>query len=455
MAPSTAKIKIWAQAIREMGYPFASLEDATVSVSKVREIKTDIKDLDNMMELVTNLDNHIIEFDFNIWCCNTKTWAEIVNTHLRAGNLKTACQEMGIIVNISPFSERTLKVYLQDVTPEYYTQLLNDQITIAKIMYPELIQYPQTGKELSDSIGLETKKLIENGLQKIFDKYPNKPLISGIFNCISSDNSIDIYDRIVESVLQRSGCYLLYNNYGNLSSCKIQNRTCKNPFTRGCRCNSEQLAKSGTSNTISFMTYLVTNKGAPDVDKLIDELNEKLTNKLIDLTSINNIVQNAKDQTAVYYFQTKTYNKSNPEPFSPCAVLNSTATVIACDVGDFNNTRTSSNNNLDYNYAMQKLAQNSSVLDSLVDISLGTGIDFLYLNKTPTCPECPYNKKYSTLVWFFIILFILLFVGLLWFVYAISNIKQKNYNNQKLDQKDNKINVDPNNITNNFTIVVE
>ena len=43
MAPSTAKIKIWAQAIREMGYPFASLEDATVSVSKVREIKTDIK----------------------------------------------------------------------------------------------------------------------------------------------------------------------------------------------------------------------------------------------------------------------------------------------------------------------------------------------------------------------------------------------------------------------------
>ncbi len=81
----------------------------------------------------------------------------------------------------------------------------------------------------------------------------------------------------------------------------------------------------------------------------------------------------------------------------------------------------------------------------------------MYLNKTPTCPECPYNKKYSTLVWFFIILFILLFVGLLWFVYAISNIKQKNYNNQKLDQKDNNINVDPNNITNltNFTIVVE
>jgi hypothetical protein len=39
-APSVAKLRIWIQTIREMGYPYASLEEATNAVSKVRLLKT-------------------------------------------------------------------------------------------------------------------------------------------------------------------------------------------------------------------------------------------------------------------------------------------------------------------------------------------------------------------------------------------------------------------------------
>ena len=426
--PSVSKLKQWTQAIREMGYPFASIDEATVALLKVRSIKTYIADLDNLMTLITNQEENILSFNFNQWQCAGNTWAYFVNIYLRSGDLKMGCQFLGIITNISPFSERTLKVYLQNVTPEYYTQNLQYRIAIAKNMYPELIQTPQDGATLSKDLGNETKKIIETGLKKVFEKYPKKSLISGIYSCINSDSSINIYDRIVESMQQRSGCYLLHNDYGRLTSCKLKNRTCKDPFTRGCRCSDIQLANAGPSNITAFMKYLINNKDDPKVAELLIKLNTNLTIKLVDEQSLTQILQNVSDATAVYNFQINEYNSTNPEPFSPCTELNSTNTYIACDPGERSTSRNTAINNLDTNYAIQYLEQTSTILDTLVDLSFGTGIDFLYLDVvSPICPENSYKRKYSKLTWFFVILIILLILGLVWFIYSLSSINRKNY----------------------------
>ena len=86
--PSVSKLKQWTQAIREMGYPFASIDEATVALLKVRSIKTYIADLDNLMTLITNQEENILSFNFNQWQCAGNTWAYFVNIYLRSGKFR-------------------------------------------------------------------------------------------------------------------------------------------------------------------------------------------------------------------------------------------------------------------------------------------------------------------------------------------------------------------------------
>ena len=167
-----------------------------------------------------------------------------------------------------------------------------------------------------------------------------------------------------------------------------------------------------------------------DAIKLLVELNDILTVKLTDQTSLAAIMENYKECAKVYHFQLKTY-KDKVETWNPCTVVPDANDVIACDNTLPYYVANSANNALPTEYNTFKY-QHIDLLSVFIDLTYGTQIDIMGIrpimpinrDETETKPE-PKNKIWIWVVIigaFIIVIIAIILVLMKYLKHASKNI---------------------------------
>ena len=423
--PSMHMLREWTQAIRDLSHPFLTEADFKVAVAKLGAIKTNIPDIDALFEKLTTISGDkttdLIYWDDKTLLTtpvNKKTmvWQYLIR-YLRGGEINKGFKALGTSFTVSADSEQLLQSFLEFITPEFYNSRYDFDYAIASKKYPDLMIKPSTGTECKSKLKLPTIRMIESAMRQLKAKYPNNLIINGMYSCFSMDPHVDLYDRLVDSMIQTNGCYLLHNSNGQITSCKIGGRTCNSTVNKSCLCKTEN-GLCGTSNPYSFMQYLLYGKTNNDTDaiKLLVELNDILTVKLTDQTSLAAIMENYKECAKVYHFQLKTY-KDKVETWNPCTVVPDANDVIACDNTLPYYVANSANNALPTEYNTFKY-QHIDLLSVFIDLTYGTQIDIMGIrpimpinrDETETKPE-PKNKIW---IWVVIIgVFIIVIIAII------------------------------------------
>lgn len=279
---------------------------------------------------------------------------------------------------ISIKEESKLASILKQITVEYHiSKLIFDIFPVAVLNFPYLAFRPKdlpTFKRLLTPI---TKSIVETAIATLEKKYPGQATVNGIFSRISLDSTIDPIDRVYESYIQSTGCYRLINRFGKVSSCRLRNRTCETSVKNINNCDPNE--PDGCSNMYEFLIYVVLSDD-PAAKITLELLNASLTSKnlppVLDLGDVANILGFAIDDryTTIYDFQADFY-KNYPEPWDCCDRLN--VGTYACDPTLPARYPDAAMELLPINMAIHPLNQFEYIIYTLVDISYGTGVDFI------------------------------------------------------------------------------
>lgn len=436
--PTINLVRQWTQAIRNLVAPFASEADFNAALATLGAIQINIPEIDAIFKRMTTITG---DPTIDLLFYNTTNFLvtpvlaplgsfAYAAAAFRAGRVNVGIYALGTAtITVPDSAEKSLKSYIEYVTPEYFTDQFDQDILLANAKYPDLMITPATGDDLNSQLSLATRRMINSGLRQIQRKYPNKLTVNGMYSCLSMDPAINAYDRLVTAMQQVNGCYLMHNDSGNITSCKITNRSCA-PGSTGCGCTSSQTY--GSSSPYAFMEYLLygqTNND-PVAIQLLTDLNTALTIKLTNETSLNTILATYDQALIVYEYQLQVY-ANNPELWSPCTVIPNSTGILACNpYGPYYNKNTA-NNILPTEYHTSAMA-GYNIVKLLLDLSYGTEIDIMGIKPNiPIDPDVvdPPAKKHWFWPWL-CILFTVIIIGLIvWGVVAlVSSSKKKSSN---------------------------
>ena len=438
--PSIILIREWTQAIRNLVHPFAVVDDFNAAVAALGAITINIPEIDAVFKRMTTITG---DPTVDLLFYNTTNFLTTpvlapfgsfayAAASFRSGRINEGIYRLGsATITVPTSAEVLLKKYIEYVTPEYFTDQFDIDILVANKKYPDLMIIPATGADLDSGLSLSTRRMINSGLRQMQRKFPNKSTINGMYSCLSMDTSINAYDRLVQAMQQVNGCYLMHNDNGSISSCKIVNRSCS-PGSIDCGCTSAQ-STYGSSSPYAFMEYLLyglTNND-PVAIQLLNDLNSLTAIKLTDETSLNAILADYAQALIVYEYQTTVY-ANTPELWSPCGVIPaSTGGIVACNpYGAFYNKNTA-NNLLPTNYHTSAIA-GYNMVKLLLDLSYGTQIDIMRIKPNipidPDVIEPPPPDPKPKSVWWpcLCVLFTVLILGVIvWGIIALVQSSKK------------------------------
>ena len=417
---SIGDISKWALNIRKLGYPFASETDFKTAVENLQNSKTSIESIDDLFE---NIGKNLI-FEDN--CCkitfrtNKIPWKSVAG-QFRAGRVKSAFCTIGMFAsNITVKDEELLQSYLKLIVPEYHMSLYNRTLIKAADLYPELQFIPKSSKHLEAMLGPNVRKIIDNGIVQMQDASSSNSLtINGFYGKLLKSSDKSMYIRLFESLQYLPGCYYVTHTSGSLTSCKIETKSC------GSKDSCKEL-ETDMPNIYIFMLYLLKKsmEGDESFKHLLQQLNETLTNKITDEASIETILQDPTEANKVYTFQSIL-----KLPIGTCTFyVEKINEISACKPNETFTSKTSANNELSNETTMHHISKNNTVLMLLVDLSLGTSIDFLNLQQKETFEYKTPNRIFRNVPWLYWIVLVVAFIILLILSVKVTLLK-RNKNN--------------------------
>ena len=378
------KVKEWCTLLRIFANYTPNLETYNKNATNWINCKLNLPTIDTFVEnIVTN--NLKWNSDIGYALLNINNYESYFRpclTGFLSGYISLLISELNLVVitSINVEEEAKLCSILKNITSEYHIQKLKINLkNIGKFYYPSLNFRPTSGTMIKNKCSETLKSLIETGIAEMEKKYAGEATANGIFTRLSLDSTRDVYDRLYEAYMNLPGCYKVTNTGNRVISCKLVNRTCSDEL-KIYTCDENE--PDGCSNIFSFLLYLMLYNNTDAIAvKTLELLNIKLANKNLPLfesyDDIGEIILSPIDDryTCITEFQ-KEFYKYHEEPWDQCAFDGSIAS--SCDPTEINRSSNCAMEYLPINmsiYPMQTYYE--SFIETLVDLSYGTGIDFL------------------------------------------------------------------------------
>ncbi|UBZ25490.1 PIF-5 [Crangon crangon nudivirus] len=302
---------------------------------------------------------------------NNARWRD-VEPKLREGKIKSALDDMEVSNTISGSDEAVLRKSLKLDAPDIEVKDLENKQLAAKKIHSDVDVIPD-GESTGDAL---KNKMSASGRSKATAWY--KILVGagqfaaygvGIFTMIYLGTNV--WDNILDATNRRNGCFVVTKD-GRVKACKLMDRTC---YTAKSQANEDKeiLPCGEPYSTLMRNIYLMiadikqnsktddvatlTAAGVTNMDKSIDEILSVPANVAILVEQYRNI-----------------YPKGT-ETFNSCELIGLTKGCVACD----SSVSTTSVNyadlsELEGNVTIQCITD-SSVLDTLMDVATGMGVD--------------------------------------------------------------------------------
>lgn len=380
------RVSQWCTKFRTLAN-YTSTEDVYIQYAKEwKESKLNLKTIDKLIETI--IDNYLYRDPDNGYVYikfQTDIILREISPFFLSGRIILMLNRFQFMPNtvISIKDETKLASILKLITAEYHIAKFNfDFIPLAEIYYTGFNYKPNNAINLERGLGKLDKQLFEAGLAALEQKYPGQKTANGLFSRISLDKTRNPYERFWEAFTTINGCYKLTNRLGNVSSCKLKNRSCQLNVRNMYTCDENE--SDGCSNVYNFLLYAVSSND-PIAIMTLQQLNGILTSKnfqpLLNLADVSQLLGEVVDEryTTVFEFQ-KNFYKNYSEPWDCCQAVGSLAGTAACNPMITGKDPNGAMELLPPNMAIHPIEESYKfILHTLVDLSIGTNVDFLNL----------------------------------------------------------------------------
>jgi len=323
----------WLTNIRKGTPHFSTTPSTTAAITNLKANKINIRPIDSVFELM-NYQN--VNNDIKV---NGKFFRE-QQLNFRAGNVRQAFRELGVLNNVRAVDESALKSNIRTISPDIDIGKYKDNLSQAKIRHGDLDVTARTGAELEAKLSPASKIKFNNAMKKLII---GSATVAGIFLIYEVTSSI--YDGMVEATNRRNGCFVTSKVNGRTTSCKLTSRSCNTEATTSACQNDGDLVAKAIETQTNIKVKDSTISELFSVPENVDKLTE---------------------------FLKETYKTGN-EPWTYCPDIKQ-ARCTACDPSaqvstiDYVDTSPIAPN------ATLTCIQNTTILEGLIDLSTGLGI---------------------------------------------------------------------------------
>lgn len=289
---------------------------------------------------------------------------------LRRGELRTFGKETNNL-NISSRAESGFRTSMRDTTPDLRLRELDESIVNARRAHSDLNVTPSPGETSADfraRLTPDANNKLDGVLQKIKALGGASLVVGGVV--VVFIVGVDLLQSLIDATNNRRGCFEITRvNSSRTTSCRILARTCWQPQEPVCDDNHVRVIGTTFPTNITLMLHVALNN-----TPLRNEI-ETLIGEEVTLDSIPVILDNSDHVLTLSEFHL-TNEISVP---TPC-MGGVTAEVPLCRACNFTLAPTDPGF-VDLSEINERTTltciPSSSILDSIVDISIGNGVDLL------------------------------------------------------------------------------
>ena len=290
---------------------------------------------------------------------NNVPWRDVAGD-FRLGELNSAFGKMNL-ERVSPSDQIAFKNIIEPTVPDFQIKTMQDNISNANLVHSDLRVTAESGPELQAQLSPASQAKVESSWMKIKTAVGAGGTAIGIIAAVVI--GANMWQSLVEATNQRNGCFITSKVNGKTSSCKIMNRSCMNQ-------SGSNACGTNVASLVDFNIYLFAHNAVDTNDTVtLNALNA--LGIVLNSSTINNVLNNPNDVRTMYeYYQDLAVK---PPIANPCGSV--TTGCIACDSSaQINSATFVSDVNLADNMTIQCIT-NSNVLETLVDVGTGLGID--------------------------------------------------------------------------------
>lgn len=294
---------------------------------------------------------------------------------LRRGELRNFANETKSLLPNAQ-AEAGFRTSIRGQTPDLKIREMDDAIVNARRGHSDLDVRPEIGESADQfraRLTPEANRKLDGVLQKIKALAGTSLTVGGVV--VIFIVGTDLLQSLIEATNNRRGCFRLtvINSMGTVASCRVLSRTCFDPREAVC----DPAFPGGDLNPLQFFptnVHLVLLRALTDTTLAAQIENE------LDLTpgsfDENTIITILNDTT--YFLQISNFHLTN-EIIIPDPCMGDSDTLCrACNPGlpatDLGFVDLSQYD--DDTFSMTCI-ENSSILDTIVDIGIGNGVDLL------------------------------------------------------------------------------
>lgn len=381
----------WSAVFRKGIKRFGKSAELDNVVSEIKLNKSGIKSIDDVFENLptSNIDNEISV---------NGTKLRSVEPDLRIGNIRKALDDMKISSTVTSSDESALKNILKKEVPDFQVNDLTTKIDSAKAVHSDLnVKSATDGNALKESLTPSAQAKVTSAWSKIKTAAGTAGIAAGIIAAIVIGE--DLWESINTATKERNGCFVTKIVNGKTTGCKLLNRSCE--YQQGTPCDTS------IASTINFNINLLLKHAIANDSTLLSKIN---TDTGLSITSDNvDTVLNSSDNVTklVEWYDT---NKSNTTLAADlCALIGQTTLCLACDpTATANSVNYVDASDLAENCSLKCIAD-SSLLETLVDVTTGMGLDVFEDVKSAISGDFDI-KKYGIIIVAIIAIIIVVFL---------------------------------------------
>jgi hypothetical protein len=295
-----------------------------------------------------------------------------VQVLLRRGELGSFARRVDSTVPITSSAEAGFRATLVGIPDTVFRQI-DETAAIQRLRHPDLdifVNPNMTPTELANSMTPAARSTFEGAMRKITAFAGTSLSVFGVVALIAI--GIDFYQAIIDATLNKRGCFLVRIVGSELTSCRLIERTCWTPLMSNCEINARPPLPFNT--TIMLISALRTENSqlAADLGVALG-LQGPLTN--------SNVSQVMSDN-GLFTLAEIYFDENAPELLGICdtnsqieggiqPLCRACETTAGRDSSQYINT-----SELADNFSLQ-CVPTGSILDTLVDIGIGIGVDLL------------------------------------------------------------------------------
>jgi hypothetical protein len=276
------------------------------------------------------------------------------------------------LVNGGPVSNSAESAFRRTLfeVPDNAVRQLDELTAVQRIRHSDLdlrVDGMTSGNDLRNAMTPAARSKFESAMAKLKSLTVAGGTAVGVFALIML--GIDFYDSMVVATNNRRGCFYAIKTGNNIRSCRLTSRTCWEPRLANC----EPGANPPSGMKFNVATMLL------DAISGNDTLNGELVTALereVTAETIASILSDGASFTAASEF----FEANDVQILSPCAVSEfegDLALCRACDPTAVSNTLSYFDDSLFNDNETLVCVPTGSVLETLVDLGFGLGVDLL------------------------------------------------------------------------------